>query len=52
MDGAIDHRAAEMDLHACEMAGIRMKLYVDLALEHLAQASADSILFSWGQGRS
>jgi hypothetical protein len=41
-----------MDLHAGEMTGIRVKGDLDLALEYFAQASADSILLSWGQGRS
>src|SRR5437879_11900828 len=40
-----------MDLHAGEMAGIRVKGYFDLTLEHFAQSSADSTLFSLGQGR-
>jgi hypothetical protein len=52
MDGAIDQRAAEMDLQAGEMAGIRVKGHVNLTLEHFAQASADTILFSWRDGRS
>ena len=52
MDGAIDHRAAEMDLYAGEMAGIRVKGHVNLTLEHFAQASADTLLFSWRYGRS
>ena len=40
-----------MDLQAGEMAGIRVKGHLDLTLEHFAQASADSSLFSWRQGR-
>ena len=40
-----------MDLHAGEVAGVRVKGHFDLTLEHFAQATADSMLFSRGQGR-
>lgn len=36
MDGAIDHRAPELNLNPGKMAGIRVKGYVNGAFKHLA----------------